>query len=368
MSRSVAIAAILALLGTLLWHTLLAPPPGEVFDVHAFVAAGKLVLERGMPVAYRDADVAAMQRALSSFAEHLPWSYPPATTALVTPLGLLGVPQAHFVIAAVSLAAALAFLLLQDAPPAQKRMALFLATPPLIQAISTGTPAPLFATLVALALASPMPLRLAALGLKPHIALGLGIPLLTTRDGLGRIAFAAAIGGAATLAVEVFAPGTFVAWLGALADARSLLASGYYPLHRMASAYAFFRQLADASTAAAVHLAIAVGVLGATLWLVRRDLSSIRARIALMTASLLLPPYVYDYDLVVIGLALVLLPTMPRLGGATFSAMLAAVLCNVAFNAVGLTAAGFPPPTFAALAAVALLLARATKQVDATAA
>jgi hypothetical protein len=141
--------------------------------------------------------------------------------------------------------------------------------------------------------------------MKPHLALLVPVALVAGRRW--RALAAAAVSTAAVAAIATFAFGADVwhAYLGSTAVARWLLESGAVPYAKIGSLFSSIRLLGGPLTLAyllqaTVGLAAATSV--AVLW--HRDVDGDVQVAALLVATLLVTPYLYDYDLPILGVAL----------------------------------------------------------------
>lgn len=148
------------------------------------------------------------------------------------------------------------------------------------------------------------------LALKPHLALGLPLGL-ALRGQWRALALTALVGLGLTAAGFLFyGPEVAHAWLVGTRQASAHLALGLhgaYPIERMVSVYATLRTYEVPHTLAlAIHALVAAGALALT---VRASLGQSLARSLGfgLIASLFLSPYLYDYDLALLAVALALL-------------------------------------------------------------
>jgi hypothetical protein len=126
-------------------------------------------------------------------------------------------------------------------------------------------------------------------------------------------------------------------WFVFLKDAplvREIMEAGMLPWHKMPSAFVFFRYLGVPLDAAyALQAATALGVAAAVAHVWRRVGATPLAWAALVAATLLVPPYTFDYEFAIMGLPLVLLAGDMSARGATRNekiALLALYLMPVA--------------------------------------
>ena len=142
-------------------------------------------------------------------------------------------------------------------------------------------------------------LLIGLMAIKPHLALL--FPLALIASGSWKAFFTAALATMLFLAVGLGVLGweTYQAFLSSLSQARVFMETGAVPLVKMPSYFALMRVLgASLFTAYIVHfsLALAAAVVVWKIW--RKGGDWLLKSAALMTASFLVSPYVYDYDLV----------------------------------------------------------------------
>ena len=137
------------------------------------------------------------------------------------------------------------------------------------------------------------------LAIKPHLALLFPVALIAI--GAWRTIVSAAVTAIAFTAAgtAVLGTATLKAWFASLRDVRVLLEDGYAPWSKMPSVFTFLRLLGvPVMGAYLVHAIVAAGA-GFAVWHVWRRSSDWQLRGAtLMTATFLISPYVFDYDLV----------------------------------------------------------------------
>jgi len=136
------------------------------------------------------------------------------------------------------------------------------------------------------------------LAIKPHLALLFPVALVAI--GAWRtLATAAATAFALTAAgTAVLGRATLAACLNGLGEARHFLEDGGLPWQKMPTVFAFSRLLGlPVAVAYGLHIVVAVGA-ALAVWHVWRRCSDWELRgAALMTATFLISPYVFDYDL-----------------------------------------------------------------------
>ena len=281
-------------------------------DFITFYAAARLALAGEASAAYDpDRIFAAEQAAVPANAQHFPWQYPPSFLLLLLPLGLLPylVALAAFVGATLALYLWLIYRILPDRRVLVPALA-FTAVP--VNALG-GQNGFLSAALLGggLVLLERRPILAGALlGLlsyKPQ--LGLLLPFLLLAGGYWR-SLAAAIASTfliAAVSAAAFGIESWQRFLAHLAVARFYLESGALPWDKMASVFAAARLL-GAGVAAAYFLHAVVAAAVAVLTLLAWRHGSLERRAALaVAASVLISPFLYDYDLVVLAVPIALL-------------------------------------------------------------
>jgi hypothetical protein len=322
----VACLAVLALLGAaLLWAVIakLVWPVDTALtnasdglaghDFIAFYAAGRYVAQ-GAPAAPYDVRnmIAAYFSILTVRPNFTPFAYPPQVLLLLEPLGWLTPSAALAVWYAVIAGAAIAAVQLASGTWRVAALAP-LALPTVVNfafgqngTISTACFAVIFTCWTrAPALAG---VALGALAYKPHLVVVPGI--LALCFGAWRIIAAAAATLTALVAASVLAYGIdpWLAWAGAIAGQIQYITDGRLPAYRLATIYVLLSQAGlPALMALAVHLAVAVAAVLATLWTWRRTDDAFARALALTLAALLVPPYAFDYDSAILLVPIALL-------------------------------------------------------------
>ncbi|MCB1389525.1 MAG: DUF2029 domain-containing protein [Rhodobacteraceae bacterium] len=275
-------------------------------DFDAFYITGQLVAEGRAADAYDPAVMAAIQRDLIGHEGFMPWTYPPPFDLLVAAFPLLPRGIAYALFTGASLAAYL-WLLARLAGPALAAVLLALL-PPVYVSLVIGQNSFLTGGLMAGFAALTLRSRSAAgwpLGLlviKPHLGIGLGVHALVARRWrvLG-IALAVALG-LSLLSTLLLGPGIWAAFRGGVDAARQALATDFYPFFRMTSVYALLHSLgAPPAAALGAQVVTAVAACVAVAWAVLRRLPPRQALATACFASALVSPYLYDYDMTIVG-------------------------------------------------------------------
>ncbi|NDU87097.1 MAG: DUF2029 domain-containing protein, partial [Ferrovum sp.] len=143
------------------------------------------------------------------------------------------------------------------------------------------------------------------LAIKPQLAVLFPVALMAAGLWRSFIMAALTVMVFAIVSVGVLGDTTYHAWLQALPLPERYLESGYLPLPAMPTVFSFLRLLGVPVSAA--YLGHTVVAIGATmiLWKVwRRSSNEMLRGAALTTATFLVSPYVYNYDLAWLALAI----------------------------------------------------------------
>lgn len=283
-------------------------------DFLAFWTASRQLLAGEGAAVYDDAAQRAAQAAAAGSAEapYYPLFYPPAGLLLFLPLGLLPYGAALALWLAGSGAAYLAVLWRAWRQPLVPYLAL--AAPAVFVTAGHGQNAFLSGALLGAALLA-LPRRPLLAGLligllayKPQLGLALPLALAAGRYWRAMAAAAATVLVVALVATIAFGWEIWPAFLERTAFARLVLEQGGIPFFKLQSLYAALRLLGlETAPAMAGHWALAAAVLAslAGLWWSAAGYGLKAA--GLVTAALLVTPFVFDYDLALLGLAIVLL-------------------------------------------------------------
>lgn len=278
-------------------------------------SAGRMALDGQAARIYDLAAIGAAGKATHG-TEAVPvfgWHYPPVFLLVAAPLAAMPFLASLVLWQVASLGAALAAA--WRILPSRDALLAGLGFPAVFVCLAHGHNAFLTAALFTggLLLLERRPLLagllLGCLAYKPQFALIL--PVALAAGGHWRAIGGAALSGLglAALSLALFGPGPWHAFLATAAETRVLVvengATGWY---KIGSAFAWARML-GASVAAAymVQGVVAAGAVGATAWLWHAR-APFRLRAAcLLLGSLLATPYLLDYDLVLLGPAILFL-------------------------------------------------------------
>jgi alpha-1,2-mannosyltransferase len=274
---------------------------GPALDFVTFWTAGRLALQGHAALAYDETAIGALQRATVDMTppNFFPFFYPPILFLLFAPLAALPYGLAFFTFGASQWA--LLVTLLRRILPAPWPLSTLIAAPALLLNFGVGQNSALMASCFAigcLMLETRPVLAGAALGcliFKPHLALLVPVALAVT----GRWRALLAAGGAVlalTAASLICGVQPWVQFLHAAVRARNVLEGFSDDWIKMISPFAALRLHGAGLRAAYVGQAACTMVGLCALFLVRRaDGTWLVATLA--AATLLLSPYVFDYDL-----------------------------------------------------------------------
>ncbi|CAN0626926.1 conserved membrane protein of unknown function [Burkholderia multivorans] len=232
----------------------------------------------------------------------LPWLYPPAMLLMVTPLGWL-----PYALAAV-LWIGSAYVLFVSAVGAtvHRRSAMLcaFAFPGAFLAAIVGQNSLLTAALagVGLLLLQRRPVAagvcFGCLAMKPQLAALFPLALLCAAQWRALAAWAATIAGTAALATLAFGPGAWLGFLHGVAGAYRIVGDGHALLARMPSAFAMATLAGWPPFVGDVLQALsALFAIGAVCYAWRGSCTYALRAATLACATLLVSPYLYDYDL-----------------------------------------------------------------------
>lgn len=237
------------------------------------------------------------------------WYYPPTFFLLVLPLSLLPYLAAYALFIGASFSAYLAVV--RRIAPVAGATALVLAFPGVFVNAFHGQNAFLTAAIAGAALLclDRKPLMagvlIGLLAIKPHLALLFPVALLCARAWKTIAAAAVTTLAFCALSVAVIGVQTLEPFLGSLDFARSVLERGVLPWPKMPTVFAFVSLLnGGPKLAYALHAMVALLAVVAMVrvWLRPQPLA-LRAS-ALVAATFLVSPYIFDYDLAWLALPL----------------------------------------------------------------
>lgn len=295
--------------------------PGGDFVV--FWSAAKLALVSGAAAPYDSAllgrvEFAAVPEMALGY-EPLPWLYPPTFLIFVMPFGLLPYGLSTFLFLAGG-AAWYGWTLCRMLP--REAWLAGLAFPGIAVVLAAGQNALWLAGCAALGLAClrSRPLLagflLGLLTVKPHLALMFPVALLCARNWRALGAMTATALGLALLALLAFGTEPFIAFIGNASRAAVQVQSGAALIARMPTVFAAVQMLHGGGMLAyALHGTVATAALASVIYAWARPCSFALRAAVLCCAVLLVPAYLWDYDLALLGLAIAWLGMHGHLNG-----------------------------------------------------
>lgn len=284
----------------------------DIVDFHCFYTVGEMYWAGWFDRAYHYASLFEAQERFFGARGFMPWTYPPQFGLLVAALALLPIGFAYLIFTATSFA--LYCFVLWRLSGKYFGVVLLSIFPAACVVIRCGQNGFLTAALLGLfclaflrgSAAGGLPLGLMVV--KPHLSVGVGVLALASRQWKTAAIAAFVFALSSVVATILFGKAVWPAFISGVMESGEFLRLGAYPLFRMTSLYsalhtlgvppliALIAQLLTASCALAL-------VLFALLkkWDVRR-LAGIAA-----LASIYVSPYIYDYDMAVLGIAIALL-------------------------------------------------------------
>lgn len=292
-------------------------------DFITYWSASYLSLEGHPTAAFDVAQNDAVQRlAVPVSSKVYPWHYPPTYQLLILPLALLPYLPAYLSFIALSVLAYVAALRrLLDWPDATF---LLLAFPGAFVCFLHGQNSLFTAALFALAVSAGPKKPLIAglcfglLAYKPQLGLLVPVALLAAGQWSAFAGAAVTVLGFAGIATAVFGFPLWRAFFQHTTMVRSIMERALVPWEKMPTAFVFLRWLGiPQELAYAGQIAVAVAAAGIVFVVWRRQGPSLLAGAVLVCASLLVWPYVFDYELAILAVPLAIIAAdMARRGAA----------------------------------------------------
>jgi alpha-1,2-mannosyltransferase len=289
-------------------------------DFIVYWTAAKLGTDGDATLAYDpDAFETKQTEAVGDNANGFPWVYPPVAFVLVLPLALLSYGAAF---AAWLVATGAVFI------TALRRLArgggfwLALAFPATLFNLIIGQAGLLTAGLFAWAMLL-LPSRpvvagalLGVFAFKPHFMPLILLALLAGRQVKALGATVGTAGALMAVSLVAFGDGPWREFVSQLDDSTALLYGDVFPVAKMQSVTALVLALGGSDLASqAVQGITTLAAAGFVFWLWRRDAPLEYKAAGLGLAALLATPYVYHYDLTVMGVAMLFFANRARLTG-----------------------------------------------------
>jgi len=280
-------------------------------DFLSYWAAGRLAASGNAASAYNFDAHHAVERTVVLFNGLLPFPYPPPFLLVVTPLGLIPFWAAFAVW--VALTGGIYALVVGR----RRALPYALSQPPLVANALIGQNGFLTTSIFAggLALLPRRPLLAGAiLGLlviKPQLGILLPVALIAGREWRAIVGAALSVSAALLAALLVFGPNAYASFFGMMPGFTARLAAGNWPWNEVASVYALLRFI-GLPQAAAMTAQVMTALIAA--WLVWRAwrLEKEERGAILAAATLLVPPYLFTYDALLLAVPALWLLKHPR--------------------------------------------------------
>jgi hypothetical protein len=276
-------------------------------DFTSFWSAGRMVLEGRAAAAYDWAAHNAVQWQTHHTDGYFPFSYPPLLFLMMAPIALLAYVPALLVWQSLSLAAAAAAM--RAILPGRKTMLFALGFPGVLICLGHGQTGFLIAALFAGGLVALTRHDIAAgilfglMAYKPQF--GILIPFALAAGGHWR-AFAAAgvtVVSTVVLTLLLWGPSVWQAFWAALPQTEAVVLEAHH-FEKVQSAFACVRLWGGPVWLAyAVQGVAAAGVLAVTVAAWRAEVPHRLKAALLLTGAMLATPYVFDYDFILLGMA-----------------------------------------------------------------
>lgn len=291
----------------------------RVPDFEVFYLVGQLTLNGEVEKAYSFATAGKLQAAAFGIEAYLPWAYPPQYDLLVALLALLPLGPAYLLFICLTLSGYI--LTLKNIYTDGLVTTLIVCSIIIFITIKCGQNGFLTGTLIGLAClafqrsSASAGVFLGLLIFKPHLAVAFAVYTIVNRRWAAVIAAIATIFLTSAASTGLLGWGIWSAFLNGIREAQFFLEHGAYPLYRMVSIYASVYTISSSALAAIAAQALTATAALVTVVVASRRLSIRQALGFTAIASLLISPYVYDYDLPVMGIGFaLLLKDLVRLG------------------------------------------------------
>jgi hypothetical protein len=302
------------------------------YDFITFWSASDLTLHGKPEAAFDAAQITAVQRqAVAGSSVDFYWHYPPTFQLAAAPLSLLPYGLSFLVFVSLGFAAyLLAMRPLLDQPHAGLLLAAF---PAALLCAYHGQNSLFSTALLAGAVyfsergSRGALLAGACIGLlayKPQLGVLAPLALMAAGRWLTFMAAAATAIAFAALATLVFGVDLWSAFVGDLSFVRELVESGALPWAKMPSAWVFLRYFGVTEAAAyAVQTGVIVCAAATVIYVWRRCGMTRLSWATLVSATLLVPYYIFDYELALLAIPLAILISDMAQRGATRNEKLA---------------------------------------------
>lgn len=276
-------------------------------DFIAFWAASKITLHGSAMDAYNFERIYAIEQAAIHHARKLPWIYPPTYLLMVLPLSWLSYGYSLLAFNALTLSGF--YLTLRKIAPLPATRILIVLAPGAYVCMLYGQNGLLLTTFAGLSLylLNRRPIWagffLGLLSIKPHVAVLFPLLLLYQRNWLTFFSAGLTVIGLAAVSILAFGLAPWHAFASNLPMLQYYLESGRVPWSQMISVFSLAR-LAHISVhyAYLIHIAVALVAIAGMLSIWTRTRHPALRAAALIAASLLVSPYMYNYDAVMMAL------------------------------------------------------------------
>lgn len=303
-----------------------------LFDFDAFYVVGNMAWRGDIADAYHYKTMFEAQEEMFGTMNFLPWTYPPPFNLVVAALAPLPEWLSYLSFVVITF---LGFVhVLRRIEPGHFAFCLISTFPTLLITTTCGQNGFLTAFLIgSVALlflenrrTAGIPLGL--LVIKPHLAVGVALlPVLNSRAGTIAIS-TSTITISAAAATLLLGIDIWPAFLNGVKESGEFLEAGLYHLVRMTSVYATVVLISKNSTIAFIAQGtVAVGAIGMLVYGYRVRIESRRLVGIGVLCSLLISPYLYDYDLPILTIALALLARDVETSASRFEQFLLVLLC-----------------------------------------
>lgn len=281
-------------------------------DFITFYAGSSLAQQGQAASSYVLDKIAIAQSQAWYISKAFPWFYPPTYFLVVYPLSWFSYVTSFvfFMLTSLGLYIFSAWRIL----PTKTVLLPLLAFPPVLINVMYGQNGLLTASLALLALHDipKYPLRagiwIGLLSIKPH--LGVLLPLALIIGGHWRTFLSAATTCCLFVGLSIFCFGVlpWQEFITSLGQAREWLESGRLATNRMISVFAVIRQAGGTlNLAYAGHILVALSFLLAFIQVWRRTQDHNLRSAALAVATLTISPYIFEYELIWLGIAILML-------------------------------------------------------------
>lgn len=344
------------------WLDMWGKPLG--YDFITFWSASYLTLRGHAADAFNAKEIFLAQRVATPGETIFLWHYPPTFQLLSAPLSLMPYIVSYLAFIGATLAAFV--LTTRRLLGNSEAVWLLLASPAVYICVLHGQnsflSAAIFASAILLIEKRPVMagICLGLLAYKPQ--LGILLPLALALAGQWRVFFATAATALAFAGIStlVFGIDLWVAFFKDGAVVRQIMENGFLPWEKMPSAFIFFRLLGVPQGVAYGLQAVTAIAAAASVAVVWRRFGATRLSFAvLIVATMLVPPYIFDYEFAILVVPLAILANdMIVRGASRFEKITLLILYVVPIHVAPATEATHLQIGFLALAAALALAVR----------